>query len=182
MSAWSKWAAAMVLAAGSGTVHAALDIGESAPQFTAQAALAGNLVRYSLSDELKKGPVVLYFFPSAFSTGCSIEAHNFAEALEEYQALGASVIGVSRDDIETQKRFSVSECRGKFAVASDTDQSIMKSYDAVLFFRSDYANRVSYVIAPTGKVIYQYTSLNPAKHVTNTMNALKSWRKTGAAQ
>lgn len=182
MGAWSKWAAAMVLAAGSASVNAALDIGETAPQFTAQAALAGNLIRYSLSDELKKGPVVLYFFPSAFSTACSIEAHNFAEALEEYQALGASVIGVSRDDIETQKKFSVSECRGKFAVASDADQSIMKSYDAVLFFRSDYANRVSYVIAPTGKVIYQYTSLNPAKHVSNTMNALKSWRKTGAAQ
>jgi len=123
--------------------------------------------------------VVLYFFPLAFSTDCSIEAHNFAEAIEDYRALGASVIGVSRDDIETQKKFSVSECRGKFAVAADADQSIMKSYDAVLFFRSDYANRVSFVISPEGKVIYQYNSLNPAKHVENTMRALKSWRQFG---
>lgn len=182
MNAWSKWAPAMVLAAASAAVHAALDIGESAPQFTAQAALAGNVIRYSLGEELKKGPVVLYFFPQAFSAGCSIEAHNFAEALDEYRALGASVIGVSRDDIETQKKFSVSECRGKFAVASDSDQSIMKSYDAVLFYRSDYANRVSFVIAPNGKVIYQYSSLNPAKHVANTMNALKTWAKTGAVK
>lgn len=123
--------------------------------------------------------MVLNFFPLAFSEGCSIEAHNFAEAIEQYGALGATVIGVSRDDIETQKKFSVSECRGKFAVASDVDQSIMKSYDAVLFFRSDYANRVSFVISPAGKVIYQYNSLNPAKHVSNTLNALKSWRESG---
>ena len=144
--------------------------------------MAGDVIRYSLTDELKKGPVVLYFFPQAFSAGCSIEAHNFAEALDEYRSLGASVIGVSRDDIDTQKKFSVSECRGKFAVASDADQSIMKSYDAVLFFRSDYANRVSFVISPNGKVIYQYSSLNPAKHVANTMKALKSWLKTGVVQ
>ena len=179
MHAWSKVIAAIGFVASSAGVSAALDVGEIAPQFTTQAALAGNVIRYSLSDELKKGPVVLYFFPLAFSEGCSIEAHNFAEAIEQYGALGATVIGVSRDDIETQKKFSVSECRGKFAVASDVDQSIMKSYDAVLFFRSDYANRVSFVISPAGKVIYQYNSLNPAKHVSNTLNALKSWRESG---
>lgn len=179
MGAWSKTVAAIVLVAGSVGANAALDVGETAPQFTAQAALAGTVIRYSLAEELKKGPVVLYFFPLAFSTDCSIEAHNFAEAIEDYRALGASVIGVSRDDIEIQKKFSVSECRGKFAVAADADQSIMKSYDAVLFFRSDYANRVSFVISPEGKIIYQYNSLNPAKHVENTMRALKSWRQFG---
>ena len=108
-----------------------------------------------------------------------MEAHDFAEALEDYKALGATVIGISRDDIETQKKFSVQECRGKFPVASDADQTIMKAYDAVLFFRSDYANRVSYVIAPNGKIIYQYSSLNPVKHVANTLTALKSWLKNG---
>ena len=118
----------------------------------------------------------------AFSGTCSIEAHNFAEAIGDFKKLGATVIGVSRDDIDTQKRFSVSECRGKFAVAADTDQKVMKAYDAVLAMRPDYANRVSYVIAPSGKIIYQYSSLNPAKHVQNTMNALKEWSQTNLAK
>ncbi|MBK9235472.1 MAG: peroxiredoxin [Rhodoferax sp.] len=179
MGTWSKMLAAAVLVLGNAGVHAALDVGEVAPQFTAQAALAGTVIRYSLAEQLQKGPVVLYFFPLAFSADCSIEANKFAEAIEDYRALGASVIGVSRDDIETQKKFSVSECRGKFAVAADVDQSIMKSYDAVLFFRSEYANRVSFVISPQGKVIYHFKSLNPAKHVENTLRALKSWREFG---
>ena len=182
MGAWSKVIAAVALTASNICVHAALDVGEVAPKFTTQAAIAGNVIKYSLADELKKGPVVLYFFPLAFSEGCSIEAHNFAEAIEDYRALGATVIGVSRDDIETQKKFSVSDCRGKFAVASDVDQSIMKSYDAVLFFRSDYANRVSFVISPAGKIIDQYNSLDPAKRVANTMAALKSWRESGVVK
>lgn len=166
----------------SALANAALDIGQTAPQFTVQVALAGNVSDYYLADELKKGPVVLYFFPMAFSGTCSIEAHNFAEAIGDFKKLGATVIGVSRDDIDTQKRFSVSECRGKFAVAADTDQKVMKAYDAVLAMRPDYANRVSYVIAPSGKIIYQYSSLNPAKHVQNTMNALKEWSQTNLAK
>lgn len=179
INAWAKSFWALVLGMSCGCAMAALDIGESAPKFTAQAALGGNVLKYTLADELSKGPVVLYFFPSAFSAGCSMEAHDFAEALEDYKALGATVIGISRDDIETQKKFSIQECRGKFPVASDADQTIMKAYDAVLFFRSDYANRVSYVIAPNGKIIYQYSSLNPVKHVANTLTALKSWLKNG---
>ncbi len=179
INAWAKSFLALVLGMSGGCAMAALDIGESAPKFTAQAALGGNVLKYTLADELSKGPVVLYFFPSAFSAGCSMEAHDFAEALDDYKALGATVIGISRDDIETQKKFSIQECRGKFPVASDADQSIMKAYDAVLFFRSDYANRVSYVIAPNGKIIYQYSSLNPVKHVANTLTALKSWLKNG---
>ena len=182
MSAWSKVIAAVALTAGNVCVYAALDVGELAPKFTTQAAIAGNIIKYSLADELKKGPVVLYFFPLAFSEGCSIEAHDFAEAIDDYSALGATVVGVSRDDIDTQKRFSVSDCRGRFPVASDVDQSIMKSYDAVMFFRSEYANRVSFVISPTGKIIYQYNSLNPAKHVANTIAALKSWREFGVVK
>jgi len=98
-----------------------------------------------------------------------------AAIADELAALGATVIGVSHDDIETLNRFSVTECRSKFAVAADTDQSIMKAYDAVLLLKPDYANRVSYVIAPNGRIAYQYTSLNPFKHVSNTLTALKSW-------
>jgi peroxiredoxin len=166
---------AVVLLFASLPAFAALDLGEPAPNFTASASLAGQVYKFTLADELKKGPVVLYFFPAAFSEGCTIEAHNFAEAVDQYKSLGATVIGVSRDDIETQKRFSVSACRGKFPVASDPDQAIMKSYDAVLFMKSDYANRVSYVISPEGKVVYQYTSLNPNKHVEKTLGALREW-------
>lgn len=182
MKTWSNLLATALLGLASHAATAALDIGESAPKFTAQAAVAGQVVSFSLAENLGRGPVVVYFFPASFSEGCSMEAHEFAEAIDGFKALGATVIGVSRDDIETQKKFSASVCQGKFAVASDADQSIMKSYDAVLASRPDYANRVSYVIAPDGKIIYQYTSLNPAKHVANTLNAIKSWRATVPAK
>ena len=154
---------------------AALKPGDPAPDFTAQASLGGNVFTFSLADALKKGPVVLYFYPAAFTTGCTIEAHDFAEATDTYRSLGATVIGVSHDDIATLNRFSVSECRSKFAVAADRDQSIMKAYDAVLAIMPEYANRVSYVIAPDGRIVYEYTSLNPEKHVANTLDALRKW-------
>lgn len=163
-----------LLLASSGA-QAALDVGDKAPPFAVDASLAGNSFRFSLAEALKKGPVVLYFFPAAFSVGCTIEAHQFAEAHDQYQALGATVIGVSADDIETLKKFSTTECRNKFAVGADADKSVMKAYDAVLAFKPDYSNRTSYVIAPDGKIIYQFTSLNPYRHVSNTLGALKTW-------
>jgi peroxiredoxin len=180
MKTWSQLLAAIVMGMASHCATAALDIGETAPKFTAQAAVAGQVINYSLAEQLGSGPVVVYFFPAAFSEGCSLEAHEFAEAMEGFKAAGATVIGVSRDDIETQKKFSSSVCQGKFPVAADADQSIMKSYDAVLASRPDYANRVSYVVTPDGKILYQYTSLNPAKHVANTLNAIQTWRKSAA--
>jgi peroxiredoxin len=169
------------LAAALPAARAALDVGDKAPDFTAQGSLGGKVFPFHLSDALKSGPVVLYFYPAAFSTGCTVEAHQFAEAAEQFKALGATVIGVSHDDIDTLNRFSVTECRSKFAVLADTDQSIMKAYDAVLTLKPEYANRVSYVIAPNSTVVYQYTSLNPFKHVANTMNALKGWKTQHAA-
>jgi peroxiredoxin len=152
---------------------AALPNGTKAPDFTAQASLAGKAFTFSLAEALKHGPVVLYFYPAAFTKGCTIEAHNFAEATDEFKALGATVIGVSHDDIETLHRFSVSECRNKFAVAADGDKQIMKSYDAQLFLKPDWAKRTSYVIAATGEIVYSYNSLSPDKHVANTMQAVK---------
>src|SRR5664279_6099003 len=128
--------------------YAALDVGDAAPNFTAQAALAGKVFKFSLADSLAKGPVVLYFFPAAFSVGCSIEAHEFAESIAKFESLGATVIGVSSDDIDTLGKFSVQACPGRFPVASDNTQNVMKSYDAVMALRPDYATRVSYVIAP----------------------------------
>lgn len=154
---------------------AALKPGDPAPDFQAPASLAGNVFTFSLAEALKKGPVVLYFYPAAFTTGCTIEAHDFADAVDAYRALGASVIGVSHDDIATLNKFSVSECRSKFAVAADRDQNIMKSYDAVLAIKPEYADRVSYVIAPDGHVVFAYKSLNPEKHVEYTLDALRKW-------
>ncbi len=159
--------------------RAALDVGERAPDFTAPAALAGKAFSFSLAESLVKGPVVLYFFPAAFTQGCTIEAHQFAEAMPRFEALGARVIGVSTDDIETLTRFSVQACQGRFPVASDANKVIVKSYDAQMMTRPDYANRISYVIAPNGSVLFSYMSLNPDKHVEKMLDALRQWQQAG---
>jgi peroxiredoxin len=170
----------MILALGSAVftapLYAALPQGAQAPDFSTEATLAGKPFKFSLADALKKGPVVLYFYPAAFTPGCTVEAHNFAEATDKFKALGATVIGVSHDSIDTLNKFSVSECRNKFAVAADADQKITKEYDAVLAIKPEYANRTSYVIAPNGKIIYEYTALDPDKHVENTMAAVEKWK------
>ena len=158
-----------------GPALAALADGTQAPDFTAQASMGGKEFSFSLADALKKGPVVLYFYPAAFTSGCTVEAHDFADATEKFAALGATVIGVSHDKIETLDKFSVSDCRSKFPVAADPDESVIKSYDAVLAIKPEYANRTSYVIAPDGKILTSYTSLNPDKHVEMTMAAVQKW-------
>jgi len=157
-------------------LYATLAPGTVAPDFTTQATLAGKPFSFSLADALKTGPVVLYFYPAAFTPGCTVEAHEFAEATDKFKALGATVIGVSHDGIDTLNKFSVTECRNKFAVAADPDQKITKAYDAVLGMKPEYANRTSYVIAPNGKIIYEYTDLNPDQHVANTMAAVQKWQ------
>ena len=167
----------------SAPLYAALEPGAKAPDFTTQATLAGKPFSFSLAAALKQGPVVLYFYPAAFTPGCTVEAHEFAEATDKFKAMGATVIGVSHDPIDKLNKFSVRECRTKFAVASDADQSITKAYDAVLAAKPEYANRTSYVIAPTGVIIYEYTAMNPDKHVENTMAAVQKWQaehKSGA--
>ena len=156
------------------TSGAALDVGEQAPEFATSAALGGKVYRYTLTESLKKGPVILYFFPAAFSEGCSIEAHEFAEAMPQFEALGATVVGVSGDDIETLTKFSVKSCQSRFPVASDEAMAVIKSYDAVLQTRPEYANRISYVIAPDGSIAYSYMSLNPGKHVEKMLDALRA--------
>jgi peroxiredoxin Q/BCP len=166
---------ALVAALVSTSAFAALPNGTPAPDFTTQASLAGKPFSFSLQEALKQGPVVLYFYPAAFTKGCTLEAHDFAEATDKFKALGATVIGVSHDTIDTLNKFSVSECRNKFAVASDADQKIMKAYDAVLWLKPDWAKRTSYVIAPSGEVLYSYTALNPDKHVENTMAVVQKW-------
>ena len=157
---------------------AELAVGAKAPDFTTRASLGGKVFEYTLSTALRQGPVVVYFYPAAFPRGCTLEAHNFAEAMDDFKALGATVIGVSRDDIETLNRFSVSECRSKFPVGADADHRIMTAYDAVILGRSGYAKRTSYVIAPDGTIVYRYTDMNPDRHVANTLAAIRQWRET----
>ena len=166
--------ALMVLAS---AAHAALKPGDPAPLFTTDAAVGGKQMPLVLADALKKGPVVLYFFPKAFTSGCTLEAHLFAEATDKYAALGATVIGISHDDIATQVKFSKEECRDKFAVAADPESAIIKSYDAKLAMLP-MSGRISYVISPDDKIIYEYSSMDPADHVKNTMKAVEDWHAT----
>ena len=154
---------------------AALKQGAKAPDFSAQATIGGKEFKFSLADALKRGPVVLYFYPAAFTTGCTIEAHNFAEAVPQFKALGASVIGVSRDSIGTLNKFSIQECRSAFPVAADSTGAITKAYDARLSSLLSISDRTSYVISPNGIIVYAYRALDPDHHVSNTLEALKSW-------
>jgi len=153
---------------------AALPVGAVAPTFTTQASLAGKEMPFDLTKALKKGPVVLYFYPAAFTSGCTIEAHDFADATDSFKKLGATVIGVSADPVDVLDKFSVSDCRNKFAVASATPQMIA-DYDVKLA-TTTRANRTSYVIAPDGKVIFAYSAMDPAGHVEKTMDAVKAWK------
>lgn len=173
----SAAAVSAVLSVCSLDASAVLKVGDKAPDFTTEASLGGNAYPYTLADALKKGPVVVYFYPAAFTKGCTIEAHEFADAVDEYKRYGATVIGVSHDDIATLKKFSVSECRSKFPVAADPQRHIIDAYDAAMPLVKTMANRVSYVIAPDGTIVYEYTSLSPDEHVRNTMNAVKDWSK-----
>ena len=161
---------------------AELKAGDIAPDFTTQASFAGKEFTYKMAEQRKQGPVILYFYPAAFTQGCTIEARMFAEAVDAYKTLGATVVGVSNDKIETLNKFSVSECSSKFAVAADTDKAIMKAYDSVMLKVSNYASRTSYVISPAGRVIYAFSDSDPAMHVANTMAALRSWSAANKAK
>ncbi len=181
MTRWFLVLCAVAAVAFPAPAWAALTIGGKAPEFTLQATLGGNSFTFDLAEALKKGPVVLYFYPAAFTTGCTIEAHEFADAIDQYKALGATVIGVSHDPLDELQRFSTSECRSKFAVAADIQGSVMKAYDAVLPAHPQYANRTSYVIAPDGTIVYAYTNMDPSLHVQNTLTALKAWQADHAS-
>ncbi|HYZ47313.1 MAG TPA: peroxiredoxin [Sphingomonas sp.] len=154
---------------------AALAPGAAAPDFSTQGALAGKPFSFSLKQALKKGPVVLYFFPAAFTPGCTVEAHEFAEATPEFNKLGATVIGMSADPVDKLQKFSVEECRNKFAVATATP-AVVQGYDVALATKPGLTNRTSYVIAPDGKIVFAYTAMSPEGHVSGTMDAVKKWK------
>jgi thioredoxin-dependent peroxiredoxin len=159
----------------SSSAPAALAPGAKAPDFTTQGALAGKPFQFRLAQALKKGPVVLYFFPAAFTSGCTVEAHEFAEATPEFNKLGATVIGMSADGIEKLQKFSVEACRNKFAVAT-ASPAVIKGYDVALQIKPGLTNRTSYVIAPDGRIIHAYTAMAVQGHVSGTMDAVKKWK------
>lgn len=154
--------------------QAALKPGDAAPDFSLDAALGGKAFRFSLAQARQKGPVVVYFYPKAFTSGCTIEAHAFAEATPRFEALGATVIGLSNDDIDTLKKFSVEACRNRFAVAADANGQVMKAYDAVLLM--GMADRITYVINPQGRVLATHASLSPQGHVDAALKSVEAWR------
>jgi len=162
----------------SAPAFAALPVGAKAPIFTADAFLAGQPLKFDLAAALKKGPVVLYFFPAAHTKGCNIEAHLFADAIDKFKAQGATVIGVTAGNVEQLKDFSTEteHCSGKFPVAADPTLAIAKSYQSTLALRPGWSDRTSYVITPDDKIILAYSDLKPDDHVSKTLGAVTTWR------
>jgi peroxiredoxin len=162
-----------------GALPAELPQGAAAPDFTTQGALAGKVFTYNLKAALRKGPVVLYFYPKSFTQGCTIEAHAFAEATKDFAAAGASVIGLSADTIETQQDFSRKDCRDKFPVGV-ASPAIIAAYDVHLKkpdgTRTGVSSRTSYVIGRDGKVKLVYSEMNPNEHVARTLAAVRALR------
>lgn len=164
---------------------AALAPGAQAPDFTTRGAIAGKVFRLHLAEQLKKGPVVLYFFPAAFTGGCNAEAHAFAEAIPDFQAAGATVIGMSADTVETLTKFSSEKCAGKFAVAS-AGPRVVAAYDVALDRQipdpatkklRSVTNRTSYVIGRDGRIAYVHSDLNAEGHVKLTLAAVRALPK-----
>jgi peroxiredoxin len=169
-------------------VIAALKQGDKAPDFTAPASLAGKEFNFALKDALKKGPVVVYFYPAAFTGGCNLQAHAFSENSDKFSAAGASIIGVSLDKIATLNQFSADPqyCAGKIPVASDADGKIAKSYDLQVReakpgaknTRGDeidhgFAERTTFVVTPNGTVAATISNLSPADNVAKALEAVQ---------
>ncbi len=172
---------AMMIAAVFATpAWAGLKPGDAAPDFTAQAAVGGKDFTFSLAEALKRGPVVLYFYPKSFTQGCTVEAHEFAEAADRFKDAGATLIGMSHDTIDTQRKFSTEGCRDKFPVAADPESTVIHAYDAAWMIGGigvpgGLSERISYVIAPDGKIIYAYSDSAPDKHIENTLAIVQHW-------
>jgi len=174
----SHMATAAILAlSASLAVAAALPEGAKAPDFKLQAALAGKPMTFSLAKALKDGPVVLYFFPAAFTAGCTVEAHEFAEATDDFKKMHATVIGVTAGNADRVAEFSKLECRDKFAVAADPGAKVAATYGTQFKTKdgTPLSERTSFVIAPDGKILLSYTDANPDLHIQKAMGAVKAW-------
>lgn len=158
---------------------AELKVGTLAPEFKLPAYLAGQPFTFDLADALKKGPVVVYFFPAAHTSGCNIEAHLFSQAIDQFKAQNTTVIGVTAGNVNDLSDFSkeTEHCSGKFAVAADDGAKVAKEYDALLKMKPGWSDRTSYAIAPSGKIVAAYSALSPDKHVEEMLSAVKSIKK-----
>lgn len=167
--------------------QAALPQGARAPQIVTQGALDGKPFSFNLRNELRKGPVVLYFYPKAFTQGCTLEAHGFAEASDQFKAAGASIVGMSNDDLPTLQRFSTAECRSKFAVAVASPETI-RAYDVALVMPPEMAaraaamprglsSRTSYVISRDGRIRMVHSNLDYRDHVRLTLAAVQALKR-----
>ena len=155
---------------------AALPTGAKAPNFTTQGAIAGKPFRLNLAEQLKHGPVVLYFYPKAFTKGCTLEAHGFSEAAKDFKKAGARVIGMSADDLPTLEKFSVEGCRNAFPVATATPE-VIKAYDVALKQKPEMTDRTSYVIDRSGKIVFVHSDLDWSQHVSKTLAAVKGLKR-----
>ena len=168
---------------------AALKTGDLAPDFEAQASFAGKTMPYSLKEALKRGPVVVYFYPAAYTNACNVQARAFAQLSEKFAAARASIIGVSLDSIARLNEFSRDPeyCNGKVPVASDADGRIARSYDlAVKQARAgmkdtrggdidhDMAERTTFIVTPDGKIAATVGGLSPAANVEKALEAVQA--------
>jgi peroxiredoxin len=153
--------------------QAALPVGAQAPDFTTSGALAGKPFKLHLAEQLKRGPVVLYFFPKAFTSGCTAEAHAFSESIADFKKAGARVIGMSADPLPVIEDFSVKECRNAFPVATATPAT-QKAYDVAWAAHPGVTTRTSYVIDRKGKIVMVHDDLDFSQHVAKTLAAVKS--------
>jgi thioredoxin-dependent peroxiredoxin len=169
-------ALAVSLAILSQPLAAALPVGTKASDFRTMGALAGKPFRLHLAEQLKSGPVVLYFFPKAFTEGCTLETKAFADAMPKFRAAGARVIGMSADDLPTLKRFSTEACRSRFPVATASPATI-QAYDVVLKMKPELTDRTSYVIASDGRITMVHSELNWKDHVSKTLAAVQALKK-----
>lgn len=173
-------AATAVLALGiAAPASAELAKGSYAPGFTTQVALDGKQGGFSLRAALAKGPVVLYFYPKAFTKGCTLEANAFAENMDKFEAMDATVVGMSNDDIATLKRFSKEECRSEFAVGVASPQ-LISAYDVALVRDgkdTGVTSRTSYVIAQNGRIAMVHSDMDYRDHVKLTLEAVRKLRK-----
>jgi peroxiredoxin len=163
--------AVAILAASPAT--AALKPGAKAPNFTTTGAVGGKAFRLELARQLRKGPVVLYFFPKAFTSGCTAEAHAFSESIDQFKKAGAQVIGMSADDLPTLKRFSVEECRNAFPVAT-ASPAVQHAYDVAWAEHPGLTTRTSYVIGRNGRIAMVHDDPDFSRHVAMTLAAVRA--------
>lgn len=177
-----------IAAAVAAPAFAALEKGVKAPEFTAKGVTGGTEFTFKLSDALKKGPVVMFFFPAAFTAGCTAETKAFSDAADDFKAAGATLVGLTAgaamadgkmvnatDNLQRLAEFSKEHCRDKFPIAA-VDVSTVQAYNVVLARKPEWSDRTSYVIAPDGTVLLSHTDMQPMSHIEKTLEAVKAWK------